>query len=117
MPWRILVVDDNPLMRELIGCHLADLSATVIDFDAAEPAMAALLGNTFDLLITDLGMPGEHDGLWLLQRARHHLPELPIIVITGSPLEALDLRAADAVVLKPFHPDELLGEVLDLLGG
>jgi DNA-binding response OmpR family regulator len=117
MAWRILVVDDDPLIRSLIYCHLAEHSAAVCEFDAAEPALDALLAGTFDLLITDLQMPGRRDGRWLLNQARHQLGDLPIIVITGTPPEGTELRAADAVLVKPFHPDELLGEVLDLLGG
>ncbi len=116
MPWRILVVDDDALMRSLIGWHLAEFTATVVEFSAAEPALQALLADRYDLLITDLRMPGPRDGLWLLNQARSHRADLPIIVITGTPPAGPELRAADAIVLKPFHPDELLGEVLDLLG-
>lgn len=116
MSWRILLVDDDPLIRSLITCHLAHRAATVVEFSTAAPAFAELLANPYDLLITDLNMPGIHDGFWLLNRAREQRAELPIIVITGDQPERRELRAADAVVLKPFHPDELLGEVLDLLG-
>lgn len=116
MSWRILLVDDDPLIRALISAHLTDRAATVTEFAAAAPALVELLANPYDLLITDLNMPGIHDGVWLLNQAREQRAELPIIVITGASPERSELRAADAVVLKPFHPDELLGEVLELLG-
>lgn len=115
MTWRILLVDDDPFIRALITAHLADYDATVIEFGAAAPALAELLTNHYDLLITDLNMPGTHSGSWLLQQARERLADLPIIVITGDPLERHELPAADSVVTKPFHPDELLGEIWELL--
>jgi DNA-binding response OmpR family regulator len=110
-----MVVDDDPLQRALIASHLAAHSATAIEFDDAVPALATLRTEHFDLLITELHLPGEKDGLWLLDQARHHLPDLPIIIITETPPERPHLRAADAIVEKPFHPDELLGNVLELL--
>lgn len=115
MSWRILLVDDDPFIRALITTYLTDYAATVVEFDTAAPALTELLTNPYDLLITDLNMPGTHCGRWLIDQARGRLADLPIIVITGEPLERHELRAADAVVLKPFHPDELLGEIWDLL--
>lgn len=115
MSWRIMVVEDDPLTRALISGQLTDRASKVTEFDAAVPALTELLANPYDLLITDLGLSGEETGLWLLNRAREDLADLPIIVITGSSPDRRQVRAADAVVLKPFHPDELLGEVLELL--
>lgn len=116
MSGRILLVDDNPLVRLLITTHLTDHVESVIEFDAVDPAFAELNTSTYDLLITDLELPGPRNGYWLLEEARTHHPDLPIIVITGSEPERGSLRAADAILLKPFHPDELLGSVLELLG-
>lgn len=116
MARRIMVVDADPLVRALIGSHLAAHSATATEYDAAAPALAALRSDDCDLLITELHLPGEYDGAWLLDEARRYLPDLPIIVVTEDPPERSRLRAADAIVEKPFHPDELLGEVLELLG-
>jgi len=111
-----MVVDDDPHTRFLVSACLADHTAAITEFGSAPPALDALHTSHFDLLITDLQMPGTHDGHWLLIEARRHFADLPIIVITGSQPENDELSAADAVVFKPFHPDELLGEVLHLLG-
>lgn len=116
MAWRIMVVDDDPLMRSLINSYLAEHTAEIIEVDSAEWALKELLANPFDLLITDIQLPGSRSGLWLLNLARNHLADLPIIVITGTPPEESALQEADAVLIKPFHPDELLGVVLELLG-
>lgn len=116
MSWRVLIVEDDPLTRALIRGLLGEFAAQIAEFDAAEPALAALLAEPFDLLITDIRMPGARDGLWLLNETRRHFEDLPIIVITGTPPEDCEFRAADVVVIKPFHPDELLGEALELLG-
>lgn len=112
MARHIMVVDPDPLTRALISAHLTAHSATATEFDAVEPALAALRASHFDLLITELHLPTEPDGLRFLDEARTHHPDLPIIVITEAPPPKAHLRTADAIVEKPFHPDELLGEVL-----
>lgn len=113
MARHIMVVDADPLVRALIASHLAELSATCTEFDAPEPALAALREYHVDLLIAELHLPTERDGRRFLDEARTHHPDLPIIVITEAPPPKADLRAADAIIEKPFHPDELLGEVLE----
>jgi CheY-like chemotaxis protein len=116
MTWRFLVVDNDPLLRALIRSHLAEYATEILEADAAEPALALLLTNSCDLLITDLQIPGEHPGPGFLERARDQRPELPIIGMAETLPEAPENRLADAHLVKPFHPDELLGLVLELLG-
>jgi len=66
---RILVVDDDPDVRELVTMLLSDAGASVEAAASAKEAIALYERATFDLLLSDLGMPGE-DGLWLVRQIR-----------------------------------------------
>ena len=81
-PKRILVVDDQESMREMLA-DLIDLMGheprTVGD---AQEALEALEESDVDLVITDLNMPVV-DGLELMKRIKGNAPELPVIIITG----------------------------------
>jgi two-component system response regulator FlrC len=76
---------------------------------------ATLLGSeTFDLLISDVRMPGV-DGHELLRIAHQHDPRLPVILITGFPTAETTERCgkfgASACLMKPIRPDELIATV------
>ncbi|MDP2313896.1 MAG: sigma-54 dependent transcriptional regulator [Pseudomonadota bacterium] len=107
---RILVVDDEPSIRKVLQAHLArDGHAVETATDGGE-AITRLEGEPFDLVITDLKMPGV-GGLELLAHVRQNLPGLPLIVITAhgtvdSAVEALKLGAFDYIT-KPFDLAEL----------
>jgi len=79
---RILVVEDEKNAREALGevfagKHEVDLTADV------DEALAALKRNVPDLVLTDIVLPGDRDGLDLLKEVRRTLPETPIIVMTA----------------------------------
>ncbi len=107
---RILVVDDEPSIRTVLKAHLArdghDVAAAA---DGAE-AVGALTQAPFDLVISDLRMPGM-SGLELLSWCTREQPGLPVILITAhgtvdAAVEALKLGAQDFIT-KPFDLDEL----------
>lgn len=117
-PW-ILVVDDDASVRELLSKALASAGYHVEVAEDAFLALARLAERTYDLLITDLKMPG-HDGLWLIREARLHSPHLPVIVITGysseeSAIEAIDLGVA-GYLTKPFRLPRILAATARALG-
>ncbi|MCD6405413.1 MAG: sigma-54-dependent Fis family transcriptional regulator, partial [Planctomycetes bacterium] len=102
-------------MRESIAEALAGLvfdgaRAEVSAFSRAAAAVEALSGRAFDLVITDLKMPGM-TGLELLSKAADLAPGVPVVVITahGTIESAVDAmkRGAFDYILKPFNPDEL----------
>jgi len=107
---RVLVVDDEPSIRKVLQAHLArEGYAVELAADGGE-AIGRLGGEPFDLVISDLKMPGV-GGLELLAHVRQHLPGLPLIVITAhgtvdSAVEALKLGAFDYIT-KPFDLAEL----------
>jgi two-component system, NtrC family, response regulator AtoC len=111
---RVLVVDDDPAVGKVLGGLLSqDGMASVHVLSAAE-GLGELTRAFFDVVITDLQMPGM-DGMEFLRRVRGAYPEIPVIMITahGSvpvAVEAMKAGASD-FVLKPFERQELLDTV------
>lgn len=115
---RILVVDDDGRLRELLQRYLCGQGFhTVVAIDGA--AMDEALANQrFDALILDLMLPGE-DGLSLCRRLQVTQPDLPILMLTAKGDEidrivGLEM-GADDYLPKPFNPRELLARLRALL--
>jgi two-component system cell cycle sensor histidine kinase/response regulator CckA len=114
----LLVVDDEPLVREVETEILCLQGYTVLDAEnAAEALRVAVATKTIHLLITDFWMPGI-DGLELARRFRKVHPKTPVLMVSGS-LPLIHDRADDldrvTLLPKPFHFGELLHKVRTLL--
>jgi excisionase family DNA binding protein len=116
---RVLVVDDEEGIRDLLSktLQLADY-----DVDLAEDGRSALdrlRVTPYDLLITDLRMPGV-DGLTVIREARRLKSNLPVIIITGYSTEATAIEAIDLGVqgylTKPFRVPRVLNAAAKALG-
>lgn len=116
---RVLVVDDEASIRELLSKTLA---LAEYDVDTAPDGRAAIerlrLGH-YDLLIADLKMPGL-DGLSLIREAKRLKADLPVIIITGfstesSAIEAVNLGVA-GYLTKPFRVPQVLAAAARALG-
>jgi excisionase family DNA binding protein len=116
---RVLVVDDESSIRELLQKTLA---LAEYEVDTAPDGRAALerlrLGN-YDLLIADLKMPGM-DGLTLIREAKRLKTDLPVIIITGfstesSAIDAVNLGVA-GYLTKPFRVPQVLAAAARALG-
>jgi DNA-binding NtrC family response regulator len=107
----ILVVDDDPTMREMVQDLLEARSFEVATAPSAEDAIELARDRSFDAVLTDLQMP-EMDGLGLLGSLRDLHPELPVILMTsfGSIQTAVAAMQAGAhdYVTKPFETESLL---------
>ncbi|MBW2424971.1 MAG: sigma-54-dependent Fis family transcriptional regulator [Deltaproteobacteria bacterium] len=107
----ILVVDDDPNMREMVQELLEAQSFEVATAPCAEDAIELARERSFDAALTDLQMP-EMDGLGLLGSLRELHPELPVILMTsfGSIQTAVAAMQAGAhdYVTKPFETESLL---------
>jgi two-component system chemotaxis response regulator CheY len=113
MSIRILVADDDPLMRVLVAVSLADIAETVEAADGDE-ALRLLSESEFDLVLLDWDMPGP-DGLQVLRTVRKLGSRIPIIMVTGKAdraqiLETLHAGASDYVI-KPFQIEILREKV------
>jgi PAS domain S-box-containing protein len=109
----ILVVEDEPAVREIASAVLASLDFRVITADDGEAAMAQLAAEhrNLSLIITDLHMP-RMDGVQFVKKARELLPELPIIVSSGrmekTDAAALALLGVRTLLHKPFTQGDLV---------
>src|SRR5216117_1188025 len=107
---RVLVVDDERSMRELLAIMLKQAGHDVTVADGGEAAIRALQSNAFDLVITDLRMR-QVDGLAVLRAGKEHSPPTVVLVVTAfasteTAVEAMKLGAYDYVT-KPFKLDEI----------
>lgn len=109
----ILAEDDNSLRGFLVNA-LKKAGHIVKDFDDGETALEALQEEVFDLLLTDIVMPGL-DGIELARKAAELDPAMKIVFITGFAAVALSngssTPAGAKVLSKPFHLRELVDEV------
>jgi excisionase family DNA binding protein len=116
---RILVVDDEAAIRELLAKTLALADYDVDVAPEGRTAVERLRGSSYDLLITDLRMPGV-DGLSVIREARRFRPDLPVVIITGfstetSAIEAINLGVA-GYLTKPFRVPKVLAVAAKALG-
>jgi excisionase family DNA binding protein len=116
---RVLVVDDEASIRELLTRTLALTEYEVEAVADGQLGLARLRLAAYDLLIADLRMPGM-DGLTLIREARRLQPTLRVIIITGystesSAIEAVNLGVVGYLV-KPFRVPQVLSAVARALG-
>jgi two-component system response regulator FlrC len=112
----ILVVDDDAILRRPLQRALEAGGYDVVAVASGEEALAALAATPVDLLVTDRGLPGV-DGWELIRRVGVHRPDLPVVLITGSPEAAPANLRVQATLRKPFGPEELLDVVARALAG
>ncbi len=114
---KLLVVDDDPEIRELTQAYLSKQGFTVECVESGEAMVAYLDGNTPDLVLLDLMLPGEH-GLDIARRLKK-ASNIPIIIVSaqGDDIDRIvGLEVgADDYLPKPFNPRELLARVRAVL--
>jgi excisionase family DNA binding protein len=116
---RILVVDDEASIRDLLAKTLGLAEYEVDVSPDGRSALDRLRTLPYDLLITDLKMPGV-DGLAVIREARRYRPDLPVIIITGFSSEASAIEAINIGVsgylIKPFRVPKVLAAAAKALG-
>ena len=115
---RILVVDDEKIIRESMSFILKKEGFSVMEASNGKEAFQLLTEDTFDLIITDIEMP-EMKGIDLLDKAMHISPQTSVMVITAygsveTAISALRKGASD-YILKPIDFDDLLLRIHRLL--
>jgi len=108
----ILIVDDEEGVREFLADALATDGHEVTPAANGQAGLRSLLARAFDLMITDLKMPGAIDGIDLLRRSRSEQPEMEVIVLTAygtveTAVEAMKLGAFDYLQKPIGSPGEL----------
>ena len=115
---RILLAEDDDVMREYLARALTTAGYHVTAVDRGTAAVPYIDSGTFDLLLSDIVMP-EMDGIELAQHTAKAAPQTQVMFITG--FAAVSLRAEENVpqaklLSKPFHLKDLVREVDNLFG-
>jgi DNA-binding NtrC family response regulator len=118
---RILLVDDEDLVRQLFEAVLELEAHEVTTASDGNGALAALATGTFDVVVTDIVMP-DKEGIEVIMEMRKMRPELPIIAMSGGGrgssadyLEMAALLGAKRTLAKPFSAQDLLDAVSAVL--
>jgi DNA-binding response OmpR family regulator len=114
----VLVVDDEPIVRDVVARYLERDGHTILTADTGDQARGLIEGEAPSLVVLDVMLPGETDGLALCRWIRA-TSDLPVILLTARGDEAdrivgLEL-GADDYVTKPFSPRELATRVKTVL--
>ena len=119
---RILLIDDDDLLRRSLRLGLSRVGHTVVLVTNGKEAMESLSGDPPDLILTDVVMP-EMDGMEVIMEVRHRFPNLPIIAMSGGGsvdsecyLNMARQLGSRKVLRKPFSMPELIDAINALLG-
>jgi CheY-like chemotaxis protein len=113
---RVLVVEDDVLIRALLADELRDHSVVVVEAQSADEAMEYLrAGNAVDLIFSDIRMPGSLTGIDFAQQVRSQNPSLPIILSSAFP--GVDsIHHIGPFLKKPYQIAEAVRLIFKLLG-
>jgi CheY-like chemotaxis protein len=117
-PQRVLVVEDDILVRLMIAEELRGAGFVVLEALNADEALTMLEGSSsIDLLMTDVMMPGSIDGLGLAAAVRSKWPRLKIVVASVEAPAWPGPGLADAFIGKPYDPARVVRWIKELLAG
>jgi CheY-like chemotaxis protein len=116
----VLLVEDETDIRSISAQMLRDRRHVVIEARDAQDALTALRqrltrGDRIDMLIADIGLPAGMNGRQLADAVRQHLPNLPVLLITGYAGDSLgpgsEMTAGISLLSKPFSFESLVERV------
>ncbi len=110
----VLLVEDNPQVREFAEGLLADLGCEVVASENGEEALERIASNGIDLVLTDVVMPGM-SGVELARRIRQKHADVPVLLATGYSDEIVKRGSEFAVLAKPFGAADLSKAMTALL--
>ena len=112
----VLVVEDEPLVRDTIVHELEEAGFSVLEAETAAAGLAILNEGPVCLLFTDIRLPGSMDGWGLAEAARALHPDLPVIYATGFTTEGPRLVPKSVFLQKPYRPSAVLSVIEKLTG-
>jgi CheY-like chemotaxis protein len=115
---KILVVDDNNDLRNVVSKMLSGLGYDVSSSDSGENGLGVFFNNNFDIVISDYEMPGM-DGVAFACSVKKSSPRTPVVIMTGAGKEIVFSRkstAVDRVISKPFTLAEINETIQNLAG-
>ena len=119
MKQRILVVDDEPQIREMLSMYFSSHGYDTVTAGDSTQAMRAVGESKVDVVVLDIGL-AEEDGLKLLEQLKSQRPDLHVIMLTGMGfvedlLQEAQQKGADGYVSKVLPLDELLTAIQRIL--
>jgi DNA-binding NtrC family response regulator len=115
---RILVVDDEPALAELVRAWAKEAGHTAVIASSAYDALTLLAVSTFDAMITDIMMPGQMDGIGLAKDATVSHPAMKILLMSAYSREAATHRKGIPwpLLVKPFRKEEFVMALAEAFG-
>lgn len=110
----VLLVEDDPFIREFVVEALREAGYHVIHASTGEEALAWCKRHVADVLVTDVRLPGQIDGWQIAECYREQDPDLPVIYATGFSPGRPRPVAGSRIVQKPFHPEEIVRMIREL---
>ena len=119
MPHKILIVDDEPDIVEVLADRLEASGFDVRAVHNAPDCYTAVAEDAPDLILLDIQMP-EIDGMEALVELKKNHSEIPVLMISAASVAEVAHKAlqggAEGFVLKPFESEELMGKINGILG-
>ncbi len=110
----VLLVEDDALIREVLGDALKDAGLDTVGSASAEAALDLLGDRVPDVVVTDINLGGGMDGLALGRTARARFPGLPFVYISGRYAAVNGLDQCERFLTKPFPASVLLAAIADV---
>lgn len=114
---KVIVVEDDSLYRNLVQKILKKKGYQVEAYANGDEAIRAIRSSDFDLLVTDMVMPGT-EGIELIAEIKDCRPQIKVLAVSGSGsvgrstyLALAKAHGADAILEKPFSPDQLCEKI------
>lgn len=115
LPLRMLYVEDNALVREITCDLFAGDIREIVAVATGEEALGIFKASRFDVVVTDVSLPAM-SGLELMRQITKLDPNMPVILASGYPLDAVDysLGPSTRAITKPFSAPELRALIQEL---
>jgi CheY-like chemotaxis protein len=115
----VLIVEDDVMVRSIAAEYLRDGGLEVIEASNADEAVQLVTaGLNIGLVLSDVNMPGSMDGFGLARWLREHHPALRIILASGAlrTTGQVETLADDLLLANPYHHEELIRRIREMLG-
>lgn len=103
---KLLIVDDNPIMRKLIRSMVTDVNDTVSELDDGEKVVQMYTDATPDFVLMDIGMP-KVNGIMATENLKKEFPDARVIIVTNYSGKEIHDAAEEAGVEKYFMKDDI----------
>jgi DNA-binding response OmpR family regulator len=112
----VLLVEDDELIRDILGEALNEAGLDTVRSSTAEKALELMSADVPRVMVTDINLGAGMDGLALGREARLRFPRLPIVYISGRYAAVTGLRADERFLPKPFPASTLLKAIAEIDG-